>query len=622
MRFRLGLLAVLAVIAITFAVQGASSKAKPGLMQRIASGKLHRAVIHVNGVTKQLPFFSGGIVTSAQEASGTFAVARSRAGVPGAAVKSLGCSERNLGRNVRVNQDCTYRRQAENHIAFNPVDPNNLVAGVNDSIIGWNQTSIDFSLDGGKHWGAISTAPFRFRLNAPEDLLPTAGDPNRHTITGSSGTLHSYDACSDPYIAFDSRGGAFYTCVTFDIASNANMVFVVSSPPDAKGSYFDQVPAPFGLTSPATGREHIVMEDNSLAAAADGPKLAADSYRTSPNRDNVYSTFTVFNFTCGATHDQYCSSKIYGSMSTDHGFTWSTPEPISGAKPGVCILGNTFDPKANPNECNFNGHSDVAVLPSGDLAVTFENGNTPGLDQQLLALHCHPTGSSPAGSARLHCNRPTKAADMLVAKAPRCNFGGGPEQCIPGAFIRAPVETAQRITVNQATGDLLLTWYDYRFGEFDIFASQSTDGGRTWGAARLVNPDRGMDHYFSAIDVGERGARTAISYYRTHRIPNESTTPADGFGLTDPGVARRMSDYVLSWGMKLHTPFVFDVLSPKFPAPDGVQEGFNGDYTGITVTPDNQAHPVWSDTRSRVRNPGFNHLTVDEDMFTASHGIG
>ena len=49
-------------------------------------------------------------------------------------------------------------------------------------------------------------APFRYRLNAPETLLKTANDPNRHTFTGTQGTLHSYDACSDPYVAFDSEG--------------------------------------------------------------------------------------------------------------------------------------------------------------------------------------------------------------------------------------------------------------------------------------------------------------------------------------------------------------------------------------------------------------------------------
>ena len=185
MRARVGFLALALFVGMIIAVQGASSKSEPIVPRLIAAGKLKPATIHLkDGGTKVLPFFSGGVVSTIQQASqGTArANAARRSAVPGAAVDSLGCSDRAGGRDVRVNQDCTFRRQAETNIAYNPRDPRNLVAGVNDSIIGWNQTSLDFSLDGGHHWGAISTAPFRFRLNAPETLFKTAADPNRHTI--------------------------------------------------------------------------------------------------------------------------------------------------------------------------------------------------------------------------------------------------------------------------------------------------------------------------------------------------------------------------------------------------------------------------------------------------------
>jgi hypothetical protein len=184
-----------------------------------------------------------------------------------------------------------------------------------------------------------------------------------------------------------------------------------------------------------------------------------------------------------------------------------------------------------------------------------------------------------------------------------------------------PEETSQRIAVNQHNGDLYNTWYDYRYGEFDIFLSRSTDGGSTWSAPRKVNPDRGTDHYFSAIDILERHGHTkiGISYYRTGRVPHENQPPPNGFALGDPGVGQKMSDYVLSGRSSHgHGSFAFRVLSPKFPAPDGIQAGFNGDYSGITITPDGDAHPVWSDTRNRVPNPDFNHVTYDEDVFTVS----
>jgi len=82
-----------------------------------------------------------------------------------------------------------------------------------------------------------------------------------------------------------------------------------------------------------------------------------------------------------------------------------------------------------------------------------------------------------------------------------------------------------------------------------------------------------------------------------------------------------MSDFVLSDGVGLNTPYHAMVLSPKFPPPDGIQAGFNGDYSGIAVDRDNVAHPIWSDTRNRVPNPGFNHVGVDEDVFTDARAL-
>jgi hypothetical protein len=613
--FMIGLVATATVAAVT--IGPTSSSAGPSVPQRIAAGKLKPAYVKVDGGTKRMPFLSAGRTELLTSGRATAAARLSAPGSPGIAVRSAGCADRTGGRNVRVNQDCTFRRQAEEHIVADPNDPRNLVAGMNDSLVGWNRTSIDFSVDGGRHWGAISTAPFGYRLNDPADLLPTATDPNRHTILGGAGSLHSYDACSDPYLAADSRGRFFYTCVGFDIAANDSLAFVVPSAPGAKGSYFDQVPPPSGFVAPYTGREHIVAEDNSAAASYDAPKVTADHYAASPNRDNVYFTWTVFDFTCGPDQDQYCDSPVWGSMSTDHGFTWSTPEVISGSNAAVCVMGNVNSPDRNPNACNLNGHSDLTVRPNGELAVTFIGQNTPSLNPQILSLRCRPGGSSTAGTAHLNCGTPQKVADYVVG--PGCDFGGGVEQCIPGVNIRAPFETAQRLAVDERTGVLYDTWYDYRSGEFDVFVVRSTDGGATWSSPRLVNPDRGTDHYFSAVDVGEKhGSHVAISYYRTGRVPGENNPPPGGFG---PDVATQMSDYVLSGGTGLNTPYRFEVLSPKFPPPDGIQAGFNGDYSGIAVDRNNIAHPIWSDTRNRVPDPAFDKATVDEDVFTVARPI-
>jgi hypothetical protein len=135
----------------------------------------------------------------------------------------------------------------------------------------------------------------------------------------------------------------------------------------------------------------------------------------------------------------------------------------------------------------------------------------------------------------------------------------------------------------------------------------------------MVNPDTGLDHYFPAVD--KQGPRVAVSYYRSGRVPNENTTPNGGFApAPGNGVQNRLSDYVLAGGVGLATPFRFVRIAAPFVPPDGVQTGFNGDYSGLVITPDGSAHPIWSDTRNASPDP-VNGVGHDEDVFTTSHRI-
>jgi hypothetical protein len=165
-------------------------------------------------------------------------------------------------------------------------------------------------------------------------------------------------------------------------------------------------------------------------------------YVHSPNRDNVYVTWTVFKFSPDClggsdTAPAFCENPIYGSMSTDHGQTWSAPQEISGTSP-LCSFGNFFNPSLPANACDLDQGSSPVVLPDGDLEVAYNNGNTPQGDPnaQQLAVHCHPTGDSVAGTAQLNCASPVKVGDDVTSSEPLCDFGRGPEECIPGAYIR------------------------------------------------------------------------------------------------------------------------------------------------------------------------------------------
>jgi len=630
-------------VATFFVVVGqdqALSGPKQGqVVRRAATGDLKPAEITTTTsdgktVTRTLPFFSNATLQAVQDALNVAAgedrlegadaggdIANTDFSDIGGTKATLGCAKRDSAGNTRVNQDCSFRRQAEEDITYNPANSNNILGGQNDSRVGYNQCGIDYSTDNGQSWGDL-LPPFRQHENAPDFDGPSAVNPNRNTIAGDAGTYHTYDAGSDPAIAADSQGRAFFSCVIFDVFSNASGLYVTQSPTGADGSFYFNVPSSIARTPT---KRFLVVEDNSAVVFHDKNMISADRLpRTGshPTGDNVYVTWTVFKFgtQCISAFNPggYCESPIFGSMSTDHAVTWSTPEEISGTADALCFFGNFFNPNLSEHKCNFDQGSYSVALPSGDLEAIFNNGNTPAGNPngQQLGVHCKPTGSSSAGTAHLNCATPAKVGDDIIAGEPLCNFGRGPEECIPGAFIRT--NDFPRITKdNTQNNHLQAVWQDYRNGEYDIQISISTDGGLTWTEKGTVNPDTGLDHYFAAVDQSpSKGDRIGVSYYRTERVPNENTTPTGGFAPGQPGVQARNSDYVLAGGTGGATPYDFTVLSPAFPPPNGAQAGFNGDYSGLTINRSEEAHPIWSDTRNFDPYAPANGVTNDEDIFS------
>jgi hypothetical protein len=607
-------------LVVTFLVQPAGqAAAQQSIVMRAARGLLVTPLIHAGSVTRRAPMLSGALVATEQRAlrmnhiTSKLNPSTVSVGTP----RTLGCSDRDPGGNVRVNQDCSYQWQAEEDITYNPTNPTNLIAANNDGRVGFNQCSIDWSLNDGALWGDM-LPPFRAKLNDPSSQTPTGDDPNSHTILGDTGTDHTYDAASDPTVAFDSRGNAYFSCVALDINSSAQMTFVLHSPAGQKGSFY--------FTIAPDDRHYVVDEENNANLALDKPFMTADHYTMSPNRDNVYDTWTVFQYD---NSGNYLQSSIYGSMSTDNGTTWSTPQEISGSSPTLCFLGDQFDNNpSDAHKCDFDQGSVPTVLPNGDLEVLFNNGNTPQDDpnSQQLGVHCRPTGSSPAGTADLHCAAPVKVGDDFVVGEPQCDFGRGPETCVPGPFIR----TADLPSVNQnaQNNHLYVAWQDYRNGEYDIQMAQSFDGGLTWTQDGQVNPDTGLDHYMPSVETEQSFSsgpdRVGVSYYRSARVPNENSGPAcpdpNGnfpcFDPSMPGVQNENSDYVLAGGTSTLTPYNFRVVSPVFPPPDGVNTGFNGDYGGLTINRGNEAHPIWSDTRNVDPFAAVDGAVHDEDIFT------
>jgi len=603
MKRPVSLLAAVALLAALTVIPATPALAREGLIQKAARGHLHIPLVVTRTGSHEAPSLSDGLIEAAEatfqqsQATGTLTGASATTAIPGPTGGTLGCGTRNPGGNVRVNQDCTFRRQAEELIKFNPANPQNLVAGQNDSRVGFNHCGFDYSFDGGKTWGD-GIPPFFQRINNP---------PAGHTVVGGAGTGHTYDAASDPALAVDSQGIAFYSCILFDVNTDASAVVVTSSPLGAGGTFYNNV---------AGGTAFIVAEDNSAGASHDKQFLAADTFTGSPFRDQVYVTWTVFvsdpRCISDTNPDGFCESPIFFSRSADHAQTWSAPVEISG-RSGLCTHGNAFDELRNPNDCDLDQGSDPVVLPSGAIVVPFTNRNTEGVNVQQLAVISTDGGNT--------WSAPIKVADVVQAGAPRCSFG---RLCIPGAFVRT--NSFPRSAVNRGNGNLYVTWQDYRDGEWDIRLAASTDGGKTWQQAGSPVNSNGQDHYFPAIDVVPgtgtelEGDHLAISYYRTDRVPNENT-PGVVFAPGQPGVQQEPSDYTLAGGFGLSTSFHEVALTGQFPPPVGIQAGFNGDYSGLVVV-GGRAQPIWSDTRNTApAGQVAAGPAPDEDVFTDNSAI-
>ena len=314
----LAALAALAVAGSALMPQSASSNSPIG--SKILAHKLAVELGKEQPRGKEMPVSSGIMYTlydaagilqrrAAQNPGGMRALGGGNHGI--SHPKTEGCQNVFHGHgmtNTRVNQDCSLRRQAEETIQINPTNERNIIAGQNDSRIGFNHCGYDWSFDGGKRWGDQVPPFWQFVL-----------------LDG-----HTADACSDPTLAFDSQGNAYSGGVFFDINSGANAVLAMKSNAPNGGSFYHSPDPTGGFQEYRDTPVGVIANDDGNEFANDKELMTADSNPSSPKHDNVYMTWTRFN---AQNH-----SPIYFSQSTDGGATWSDPIEISGSNANICTV--------------------------------------------------------------------------------------------------------------------------------------------------------------------------------------------------------------------------------------------------------------------------------------------
>lgn len=316
--------------------------------------------------------------------------------------------------------------ESEPHIAVNPTDVNNMIAGWHQdrwSTGGAQSLGAAYTKNGGSTWNPVVIPFTRCSGAAPR----SAGD---------------YERASDPWISFGPDGTAHYMALSIDDTVNENAMLVARS---TDGGATWSAPVVIAR-SPAQDRvkRSVFNDKNTITADPHDAQL-------------VYATWTLFR--TGIT-------SLVFARSEDGGQTWSPARPIA-----------TFGKVTPAENAFFRQGAQVVVLPDGTLVnaffrivfdqvtlrVTFEQAVLRSFDQGRHWTRVDtPVASFISVNARdLELNIPVRDAAGLPS-----------------------------IAVNRTTGHLYIAWQDGNansLGLSGVFVARSDDGGATWSAPVRVN---------------------------------------------------------------------------------------------------------------------------------------
>ena len=501
--------------------------------------------------------------------------------------------------NTRVNQDCSLRRQAEEVLAINPTNPDNLIAGQNDSRIGFNKCGYDFSMDGGKTWG---------------DMLPPF-----YQFLNLDGV--TFDACSDPTATFDAAGNAYVGGILFEVNLVDTAIVVAKSNAGIGGAFY-HTPAPGPFQEYQDLPLGVVTSDNDPNISNDKEFIVADSQPRSIKQNNVYATWTRFAVTGVGVGG---NSPIYFSQSTDGGATWSAGIEISGANVAACTA---FSGEANANACDQDQGSHPIVGPNGTVYVAFGNGNTPtfGVNQHMV-VSCAPANDC---SKSASWTAPVKITDDFGTQplgpvaSTACAAG---RQCLPPNGYRLDDFTQGSLSADNS-GNLYFVWADFRNGapncnpngaaatattpcDNDVFYSYSTNGGATWSAATNLTPKSKFGptaQWMPWSGVTANGRTLWVAYYDRSYGNCETSGCND---ITLAAVKRPATGAPTVSYQRITTASMPNLVVANNP----IEAGFLGDYMWLTVDAKGRPNIVWADTRGL-------HGTVEEDIYFARPSSG
>lgn len=459
-----------------------------------------------------------------------------------------------------------YNPQNEQNIAINPTNGQNVVTSANDYRYGFQELAY-VSMDGG---------------NSFADVLLPGWD----VATGGKGQFTHVSAGGDPVLAFGQDGTLYFLALVYDFSftNRTPSGVAVASSSDGGASW----------TAPV-----MVHYESANNFFNDKPWITAGA------GGEVYVTWTHFNQ--GPHGAGYISSHIVGSVSHDHGQTWSEMIAVSDSA-------HPFDQGSSP-----------AYAPDGTLYVAYEGNQASDVtrDQTVVArstdggktftntevgrvyddVGCYPTNAA-QGRARL-------------------------------SFEQFRINSYPSLAIDPGTGGLAVAWSDDQNNAGCAAGAASFSGltnnqvklvtsadGNTWTAPQQITS--GADKVYPA--VGANAGRIVVGYYTRDFSPLPTATDHScqrGFlSSQDPG-------YPTSATTPVHyidlTPvcldYAFSSSTDNFSSETRVSSqssnpylqfsgSFIGDYSGVAVDAGGGVHTVWTDGRGLPGTTTPNQDTV------------
>lgn len=385
-------------------------------------------------------------------------------------------------------------------------------------------------------------AHYRFKIGTYYSL-----DGGRHWH--DSGVLPGFGAyaiVSDVSIAFGPDGTA-YVCVLAWDGKKVSGIFVSRSA-DGGQTFSDPVP---------------VYIDTSGAVFNDKPWIAVDDGR-GPNRGNVYVAWNMD----GPDHRD--SDAMHPQL---------IPQRPETADSGIAVVRSTdgarsFSPYqivAPFDQQHFYLGAIPAVAPDGTVAIAFSALDGTGKIDGMAMVMSHDGGKSFSPLT-------TIVPDVVPV----------PNHLPHSTFRNTSMPS---FAISPADGSMVVVWADYRYGDADIMAARSVDGGRTWSSPIRVNHDRigdRIDQFQPEVAVAPDGVYTCMWFDRRY---------APGNRRIDVVVAQSRNDG-RSFGRPLRVTHHSWNPAIDAPRPEGKRSNtFIGDYQALAVT-NRTVHPLWNDTEN------------------------